>query len=37
MTEYEIIGGDGKEYGPYPAEKSPPRKPAETLFQMARD
>jgi len=21
MTEYEIIGGDGKEYGPYPAEK----------------
>ena len=21
MNEYEIIGGDGKEYGPYPAEK----------------
>lgn len=21
MTKYEIIGGDGKEYGPYPAEK----------------
>ena len=21
MAEYEIIGGDGKEYGPYPAEK----------------